>query len=132
MASASAATARDAALIDVEAELVRLIVVDRQDRVVGADHVAHAAADAGMGGIRPLADPVVNSIKIPRFFRESKGDLQDPFPVDAQLDRLHGTDRRAAAAEAALLLAPENLPGQILCAQCGRLKLSNWFHRPTS
>jgi len=85
-----------------------------------------------MGGIRPLADPVVNSIKIPRFFRESKGDLQDPFPVDAQLDRLHGTDRRAAAAEAALLLAPENLPGQILCAQCGRLKLSNWFHRPTS
>ena len=97
----------------MEAELVRLVVVHRHDRVVGADHVAHPAADAGVGDVRPLADPVVDAEEVARFFRQADLHLDHPFAVDAQLDRLHGADRRAAAAEAALLLAPEDLPGQI-------------------
>jgi hypothetical protein len=111
---APAAPPRDSPLGDMETEFVRLVIMDRHDRVVGADHVAHPAPDAGVGDVRPLADPVVNAEEIARLLRKSEGNLEDPFAVDAQFDCLYGTDRRAAAAEGALLLAPEELPGQIL------------------
>ena len=69
-----------------------------------------------MGNIRPLADPVVDAEDIAGLFRKPQRNLQDPFPVNTGFNRLHGADRRAAAAEVALLLAPEDLPGQILRA----------------
>ena len=82
--------------------------------------------------VRPLADAVVDTEQVARFLHEPQRNLQDALAMDAEFDRLYGTDRRTAAAEAALPPAPEDLPRQILRAQCRRLKLSIWFHRPTS
>ena len=107
---------RVAPLVDMEPELVRFFVVNRRDRPVGADHGAHPAADAGMGGIGVLPDTVIDAEKISRFFRQPQFHLEGPHAMNAQSDGLDGTDRGAAAAERAFLLAPEDLPGEILRA----------------
>ena len=48
-----------AAAVDVEAQLVGLVGAHRADGVVGADQVAHGAADAGVGRVGLLAHAVV-------------------------------------------------------------------------
>jgi hypothetical protein len=114
--AAAAALPGRAPLVDVEAQLVLLVPVHRENGVIGADQVAHAAADAGVGRIGALADPVVDAEDVRGLFRQPQRHVEDPLAVDAQLDRLHRADGGAAAAEGALFLAPEELPGQVLDA----------------
>jgi hypothetical protein len=123
--SPSAAPAGHSARVDVESLLVGFIIVHRDDGLVGADESAHGAADTGVGGVRALIDPVIDAEDSARRILDSQGHVDGALAVHAQLDGLHGADRRAAAAEGALLLAPEDAPVQVLGAQRGRVKGSH-------
>ncbi len=104
-------------LVDVEAEFVLLVVVHGKDRGIRTDEVAHAAADAGKGRFRPLPDAVVDAEEIAGLFLQAQLYLDDAFAVDAQIEGADRANRRAAPAEGALLLIPQDDPGEILRAQ---------------
>jgi hypothetical protein len=104
-------------LIDVGAELVLFVVVNRKNRGIRADEIAHAASDAGEGGFRPLPDAVVNAEEIAGFFLQAQLHLDDALAMHAQVEGADRADGRAAPAEGALLLIPQDDPGEILCAQ---------------
>ena len=113
-----ASAARDAAGVVVESELVRFHASDRPDGPVGANQVAHAAADAGVRRIRPLFNAVVDAVQIAGLLRQADGNLNGPFSEDPRLDGADGAHGGAPAAQGALLPAPGNLPGKITAAQC--------------
>jgi hypothetical protein len=66
-----------------------------------------------VGDIGPLADAMVDAVEVARLFLQADLHLDHPLTVDPQFNGLDGADRRAATAETALFLAPEDLPGQI-------------------
>ena len=73
--SSSAPAPGLSAPVDVEAELVGLIASHGDDGVVGADQVAHGAADTCIGRIGLLPDAVINLEHIGGLF----GQIQLPF-----------------------------------------------------
>ena len=56
----SASSPGRATLVDVENQLVGLIVAYRHNGVIGADHTAHAAADAGVFRRHLLPDAMID------------------------------------------------------------------------
>jgi len=107
-----------AAAVVVEAQRGGLTLAPGLDGVVGADHVAHGAVDAGIGRIGALADAVVDGVDIGGLGLEAGGRVHHALPVHGQLDGADRADRGTAAAQGAGLDVPVDLPGQILDAQC--------------
>ena len=105
-------------LINMKAQFVNFIAAHGNDRAVGANQSAHAAAYAGMRDVGALDNAVIHGKQISRFFFQADGDMQNTFAMHAQFNRTHRTHRGAVTAKGALVLAPVNLPGQILDAQC--------------
>gem|GEM_PF-5672413 len=100
-------------LLVVEEEGAVLVGVGhRHDRLVGADHRAHAAADAGVGDRRLLADTGKGAV-----FAAPLGaqDVEPGHPLAhvGEADGILGTDRGAVAAEGATILAMLDDPGKI-------------------
>jgi hypothetical protein len=94
-------------------QLILFPIMDRPDRLVGADHIAHPAADTGEGRFGPLADAMIDAEQAGRFFRQTHGNLEGAHSEDSRFDGPDRTDRRATSAEGTLFLTPDNLPGQI-------------------
>jgi hypothetical protein len=69
-----------------------------------------------MGRIGALVNAVINRKKIAGPLLQADRQLQTALAMHTQVNRPHGTNGRTTAAQRALLLAPENLPGQIFDA----------------
>ena len=112
----SAAAAGDAPGVDVKALLVDILVKDGDDRIVGADHAAHGAADAGEGGIGALIDAVVYAQGRCGRVLDPQGHVDEALAVNAELDGLDGAHGGAAPAQGAGVFVPLDLPGQVVDA----------------
>jgi hypothetical protein len=98
------------------AHFVGFITAHGNDRVVWADQITHGTAHAGIARIGFLANTLVNLVYIGwRLGRIQRG-LNGTLAENAQF---YGIDRArccAAAAQGAFILAPTDLPKQILNA----------------
>ncbi len=103
--------------VDVHAQLVDFITVHGNDGIIGADHVAHGAPDAGIGRIGLLADAVIQAVFIFGGLELPHGRHHLAFAKDTQLNRIDRAAGRAPATERAFIFIPCDLPGQILDAQ---------------
>jgi hypothetical protein len=101
-------------LVDMEFKPVQARILDRGNGVIGADHGAHGASDAGVFHPCFLADAVKGIIIGSMLFFRPDRCFKYSFLKNLQfngLDRAHG---RALPAEGAPVIAVPDLPGQII------------------
>ncbi len=101
----------------VEAQRGALVQAHGADGVVGTDHGAHGAADAGVGRVGALADAVEHRIGVLRLLHEAGGGFHHALPVHGKLDGAHRAHGGTPPAQGAGVLVPLDLPGQVLHAQ---------------
>ncbi len=108
---------RLALLVVEEQGAVFVVIGHRFDRLVGADHLTHSAADAGVGHARLLADPgEVSCNRCPGFCSERRA-LAPAAACRARRMASFRADRGAVAAEGAAILAMLDDPGEIDAGQ---------------
>ena len=99
--AAAAASAGLSATIVVEFQRGGCVFLYRADGVVGADHVAHAAADAGVCRIVALTDAVIDAGCALGLAVQTQGDVKGALAVHAEFDGVYRTDRGATSAQGA-------------------------------
>jgi len=104
------------ASVDMESKLVGFVASCRSDGIIGAGQIAHGTTDAGISRVGFLPDAVIYGKDVSRAFGKIEGGLNDPLAKYTQLNGTDRTDRRTASAKGAFLLAPKDLPGEILNA----------------
>ena len=104
------------ASVDMESKLVGFVASCRNDGIIGAGQITHGTTDAGISRVGSLPDAVIYGKDVSWAFGKIEGGFNDPL---AKYTQLNGTDRthcRTAPAKGAFLLAPKDLPGEILNA----------------
>jgi hypothetical protein len=115
----AAALARFTVLIMKEHTAVFHRVGHRRYRLIGADHGAHAAADAAMFHIGALAYPDKSAVVVAPFVGQHL-QLRNTLPAVAQVEALLGTYRGALAAQGAPVLPVLDDPGAVEICQAAR------------
>jgi len=104
------------ASVDMESKLVGFVASCRNDGIIGAGQIAHGTTDAGISRVGFLPDAVIYGKDVFRAFGKVEGGFNDPLTKNTQLNGADRANRRTASAKGAFLLAPKDLPGEILNA----------------
>jgi hypothetical protein len=114
--SATPTPARLTSPVHVVLELVHFVVPLHHYAFVGADHGAHAAADASVSRVSPLPDAIEELVDVGGLFIQPHGSLYQPLAMDPQFNGMNRADGCASPTQAAFVFLPEDVPGQVLGA----------------